>query len=69
MLSTKNAMLSQSAQDLGLGDQLKGQLEADLINRKKKLLQASGLGMQANPMGQAATALGLGMAGGTSGGY
>lgn len=61
MLSTKNAMLSQAGQDLGLGDQLKTQVENELQQRKKKLLTAAGLGMSpGGGLGQAASALGLG---------
>lgn len=39
MLSSKNMMLSPAATDLGLGDQLKSQLEAQEEERKKKLMQ------------------------------
>jgi hypothetical protein len=61
MLSSKNAMLSQSGQDLGLGDQLKAQVESEVQQRKKKLMQTAGLGMApSGVMGQAASALGLG---------
>ncbi len=38
MLSSKNTMLSPAAADLGLGDQLKTQLEDAEEERKKKLL-------------------------------
>lgn len=44
MLSSKNTALSASASDLGLGDQLKTQVESELAARKKKLLQNAGLG-------------------------
>jgi hypothetical protein len=43
MLSSKNAMLAQSAtSSLGLGDQLQAQVEADVNERKKKLMQLAG---------------------------
>jgi hypothetical protein len=32
-------MLSSASHDLGLGDQLKGQVEAELLKRKKKTEQ------------------------------
>lgn len=38
-LSSKNLMLSSAVQSLGLGDQLKQQLDDQEIARKKKLLQ------------------------------
>jgi len=45
MLSSKNSMMSgAAATDLGLGDQLKNQVESELQLRKKKLLQNAGLG-------------------------
>ena len=37
MPSTKNAM--SAASDLGLGDQLQAQVEADINERKKKLMK------------------------------
>ena len=61
MLSSKNAMLSQSGQDLGLGDQLQAQVQNEILQRKKKLTQTAGLGMApSGVLGQAASALGLG---------
>lgn len=39
--SAKNFMLSPAAMDLGLGDQLKQQLDDQEIERKKKLAQAA----------------------------
>lgn len=39
--SAKNMSLTPAAQDLGLGDQLNVQLEDQLAERKKKLLQVS----------------------------
>lgn len=39
MMAAKNFQLSPAGQDLGLGDQLKQQLDAQEIERKKKLLQ------------------------------
>lgn len=54
MLSSKNMMLSPAAADLGLGDQLKMQLDDEDAQRKKKMLQ------QANalaPLGGAAQSL------------
>ncbi len=44
MASAKNLSLSPAASDLGLGDQLKQQLDDEEEQRKKKLLQqASGM--------------------------
>ena len=44
MASAKNISLSPAASDLGLGDQLKQQLDDEEEARKKKMLQqASGL--------------------------
>lgn len=58
MLSSKNSMLSSAAADLGLGDQLKGQVESELAARKKKLLQNAGLGgAAAGGLGSAAQSL------------
>jgi hypothetical protein len=39
MASAKNFMLSPAATDLGLGDSLKDQLDAEEIERRKKLGQ------------------------------
>lgn len=66
MLSTKNAMLSQSAADLGLGDGLKAQVENQLQQRKKKLLQNTGLGMP-SAAGPATQSLFSGLMGGLDG--
>jgi hypothetical protein len=57
--SLKNAGISPSASDLGLGDMLKTQIELDEEERKKKMLQ-SGKKSQALATSPAATALGLG---------
>jgi hypothetical protein len=64
MTSGKNMALSSAATDLGLGDEVKAQLQADDDERKKKLLQASGKGQALGGLiGQptsAANALGIG---------
>ena len=67
MISAKNAMTpggSQVANTLSLGDDLKNQVEQQVNDRKKKLLQAAGAEQGQgifNPLGisQAAQALGL----------
>lgn len=67
MISAKNAMTpggSQVANSLSLGDGLKEQVDQQLADRKKKLLQAAGAEQGQgifNPTGisQAAMALGL----------
>jgi len=43
-INAKNISLSPAASDLGLGDQLKTQLDLEEEERKKKLLQAAGKG-------------------------
>jgi len=51
-LSSKNLALSPAAQDLGLGDMLKVQLDDADMERKKKLLmgtQGFGLGQALSP--------------------
>ena len=64
MMNPKNMALSPATSDLGLGDQLKTQLDIQEEERKKKLLQASGKGQTLGGLlGQptsAVNALGLG---------
>jgi hypothetical protein len=49
--SMKNAPLTQAvAGDMGLGDQLKDDVQAQILERRKKLLKA---GSMAGPMAQA----------------
>ena len=64
MLSTKNTMLSPAAQDLGLGDQLKQQVESDVMKRKKKTEQmANGMTAPGGLMGPATQSLIAGIGG------
>lgn len=44
MLSAKNAMISPSAASLGLGDDLRQQVEDELEARKKKLADSQATG-------------------------
>lgn len=53
MMSGKNAMLSPASQSLGLGDQLKQQLDDAEEERKKKLLQQAQQMTQARNLGPA----------------
>lgn len=46
MLSAKNSMISASASDLGLGDQLQSQTESEVNARKKKLQKPGGIGFE-----------------------
>ena len=58
MASMKNTLYSPAAQDLGLGDSLKMQLDDLEEERKKKLLQqAQAAQRAANPMGGAVQTL------------
>lgn len=67
MLSSKNTPLSAAATDLGLGDQLKTQVENELMQRKKKLLQNAGLGGGQGAAGGPATQSLFAAAGGFNG--
>lgn len=67
MLSSKNAMLSTAAADLGLGDQLQNQVQNELAQRKKKLQQSAGLGMSSAMTGGPATQSLFSAAGGFNG--
>lgn len=55
MLSSKNKALSAASADLGLGDQLQQETEAQILERKKKLLSQQQ--QQASPLGPATQAL------------
>jgi hypothetical protein len=67
--SMKNAPLSPAASDLGLGlgNQLQSQVDAELNERKKKLLSKAGLSPAVNPIGPAAQSIFNMMGGGTNG--
>ena len=66
MLSSKNAMQGLAAQDLGLGDQLRAQLDdSEAEMKKKKLLQEKAAALGGSGMNAGTMAL-YGSAGGFS---
>lgn len=68
MPSMKNTPMG-AAQSLGvgMGDQLQSQVEAELNERKKKLLSRAGLDPRNNPVGPATQSLYSMMNGGSNG--
>lgn len=62
MVSAKNFAMTAASTDLGLGDNLKNQLDAEEMDRKKKLL-AQAQRVNQGGMGQAAQALFPGIGG------
>lgn len=68
MLSEKNFSLGPAATDLGLGDMGRMQLDDEMQERKKKLLQSQKIA-QGQPFGPATLSLfGLGTSGGATSG-
>jgi hypothetical protein len=55
MPAAKNFSLSSAASDLGLGDQVRQQLQDEEEERKKKMSAAAGRGL--NPLGPATQSL------------